>query len=102
MLYPGIKIPHINGEAYHGNSSYKPLYNDYIPIEFAINGIVSCCLTLVNVICIFITAIITLKIKEVAAPWTSTPDLRRFWEHDIRVVRETNRSTLQAAEEDER
>lgn len=33
--------------------------------------------TVVNVICIFITAIVVLKIKEVAAPYTSSPDLRR-------------------------
>ncbi|XP_041986538.1 uncharacterized protein LOC121738506 isoform X2 [Aricia agestis] len=101
LLYPGVKIPHIKGEPYSGNSSYEPLYHDYLPIEFAVNGIVSCCLTIVNVICIFITAIIFLKIKEVAAPYTSTPDLRRFWEQDIRVAREANRAQ-QRGEDDER
>lgn len=55
-----------------------------------------------NVICIFITAIIFLKIKEVAAPYTSTPDLRRFWEKDIKVAREANRAHLYKAEDDER
>jgi hypothetical protein len=35
-----------------------------------------------------------LQIKEVAAPYTSDPDLRRFWEHDIRVARDTNRATM--------
>lgn len=30
------------------------------------------------------------QIKEVAAPYTSTPELRRFWEHDIRLVRDKN------------
>ncbi|CAB3220103.1 unnamed protein product [Arctia plantaginis] len=102
LLYPGIKIPHIKGEPYTGNSSYQPLYHDYLPIEFAVNGIVSCCLTIVNVICIFITAILFLKIKEVAAPYTSSPDLRRFWEQDIKVARESNRANLQKAEDDER
>ncbi|XP_037869753.1 uncharacterized protein LOC101740339 [Bombyx mori] len=101
LLYPGIKMPHIKGESYFGNSSYQPLYHDYIPIEFAVNGIVSCCLTIVNVICIFITAIIFLKIKEVAAPYTSSPDLRRFWEQDIKVAREANKSNLRD-EDDER
>lgn len=33
------------------------------------------------------------KIKEVAAPYTSTPELRRFWQHDIRMVRDKNTST---------
>lgn len=35
-----------------------------------------------------------LQIKEVAAPYTSGPELRRFWEHDIRIVRDTNRATM--------
>ncbi|XP_068618223.1 uncharacterized protein [Battus philenor] len=102
LLYPGTKIPHIKGEPYSGNSSYVPLYHTYIPIEFAINGIVSCCLTIVNVICIFITAIMFLKIKEVAAPYTSTPDLRRFWAQDIKITRDMNKANLQQAEDDER
>ncbi|XP_045487682.1 uncharacterized protein LOC110998063 isoform X2 [Pieris rapae] len=92
LLYPDVKIPHLKGESYTGNSTYEPLYHSYLPIEFAVNGIVSCCLTIVNVICIFITAIIFLKIKEVAAPYTSTPDLRRFWEQDIKIAREANRN----------
>ncbi|XP_045495722.1 uncharacterized protein LOC123694353 isoform X3 [Colias croceus] len=96
LLYPGTKIPHLKGEPYYGNSSYEPLYHNYLPIEFAVNGIVSCCLTIVNVICIFITAIMFLKIKEVAAPYTSTPDLRRFWEQDIKVAREANKSNAKS------
>lgn len=78
LIYEDIKIPHLKGEAYTGNSSYVPIYTNYIPTEFLINGIVSALLTVVNVICIFITAIIVLKIKEVAAPYTSSPDLRRY------------------------
>jgi hypothetical protein len=35
-----------------------------------------------------------LQIKEVAAPYTSGTDLRRFWEHDIRVARDINRATM--------
>lgn len=79
LLYDGVKIPHLKGESYTGNSSYAPLYTNYMPVEFFISGIVSGLLTVVNVICIFITAIIVLKIKEVAAPYTSSPDLRRYW-----------------------
>ncbi|XP_055682541.1 uncharacterized protein LOC129789614 [Lutzomyia longipalpis] len=94
LIYEDVKMPHLKGEPYTGNSSYVPIYTDYIPTEFFVNGIVSCLLTVVNVICIFITAIIVLKIKEVASPYTSSPDLRRFWETDIRTVRKTNRSTI--------
>lgn len=72
-----IKLPHIKGEPYTGNSSFVPFYSDYMPTEFCISGIVSASLTIVNIMCIFITAIIVLKIKEVSAPYTSSPDLRR-------------------------
>jgi hypothetical protein len=81
LIYEDIKFPYVRGDSLQTNgswlSSYKPIYTNYIPTEFLINGIVSALLTVVNVICIFITAIIVLKIKEVAAPYTSTPDLRR-------------------------
>ncbi|XP_011334664.1 uncharacterized protein LOC105277759 isoform X2 [Ooceraea biroi] len=91
LIYRPIKMPHIKGESYTNfNSSYKYIYSDYLPVEFFCNGIISACLTFINVMCIFITAIIVLKIKEVAAPYTSTPELRRFWEHDIRLVRDKN------------
>ncbi|KAG8042317.1 hypothetical protein G9C98_004951 [Cotesia typhae] len=93
LIYRPIKMPHMKGESYTDlNSSYVYIYTDYLPVEFFCNGIISACLTFVNVICIFITAIIVLKIKEVAAPYTSTPELRRFWQHDIRLVRDKNTS----------
>lgn len=76
--HENIKLPHVKGEPFTGNSSYVPFYTDYMPVEFVINGIVSGSLTIINVICIFCTAIIVLKIKEVAAPYTSSPDLRRY------------------------
>ncbi|XP_076661580.1 uncharacterized protein LOC143365358 [Halictus rubicundus] len=91
LIYRPIKMPHIKGESYTDyNTSYVYVYTEYLPLEFFCNGIISACLTFINVICIFITAIIVLKIKEVAAPYTSTPELRRFWEHDIRLVRDKN------------
>ncbi|XP_015431273.1 PREDICTED: uncharacterized protein LOC107187644 [Dufourea novaeangliae] len=91
LIYRPIKMPHIKGESYTDyNTSYVYVYTDYLPVEFFCNGIISACLTFINVMCIFITAIIVLKIKEVAAPYTSTPELRRFWEHDIRLVRDKN------------
>ncbi|XP_076640153.1 uncharacterized protein LOC143351936 [Colletes latitarsis] len=91
LIYRPIKMPHMKGESYTNyNTSYVYVYTDYLPVEFFCNGIISACLTFINVMCIFITAIIVLKIKEVAAPYTSTPELRRFWEHDIRLVRDKN------------
>ncbi|EDW03141.1 GH11075, partial [Drosophila grimshawi] len=77
LIYPEKRIPHLRNEAMNSTSVYPFLYTDYLPTEFLINGIVSACLTIVNVICIFITAIIVLKIKEVSAPYTASPDLKR-------------------------
>ncbi|KAM8715857.1 hypothetical protein ACLKA7_002837 [Drosophila subpalustris] len=94
LIYPEKRIPHLKNEAMNSTSAYPFIYTDYLPTEFLINGIVSGCLTIVNVICIFITAIIVLKIKEVSAPYTASPDLKRFWETDLRTVRKTNRSTI--------
>ena len=55
---------YIRGESAESeNSSYVHIYDESIPIEFFCNGIVSSCLTIVNVICIFITAIIVLKVS---------------------------------------
>ncbi|KAG8224455.1 hypothetical protein J437_LFUL003178 [Ladona fulva] len=96
LMYPDtINIPYIPGDdLINRTTSYVPLYSDYIPTELAILGCISFCLTLVNIACIFIAAIIVLKIKEVASPYTSSPDMRRFWEHDIKVTREYNRSMM--------
>ncbi|XP_037960440.1 uncharacterized protein LOC119689640 [Teleopsis dalmanni] len=102
LIYPDKRIPHLKGEPLNGNTSYPFLYTDYLPTEFLINGIVSSLLTVVNVICIFITAIIVLKIKEVSAPYTASPDLKRFWETDLRTVRKTNRSTLRGSRDTHR
>lgn len=56
-------MPHIKGESYTDfNSSYVYVYTDYLPVEFFCNGIISACLTFINVMCIFITAIIVLKV----------------------------------------
>lgn len=77
LIYPDKKMPHVKGEPYFGNSSYQMMYTNYIPTEFLISGIVSGLLTVINVICIFITAIMVLKIKEVAAPYIASPDLKR-------------------------
>lgn len=58
-----IKMPHIKGESFIDlNTSYVNVYSKSLPIEFVCNGAISACLTFVNVICIFISAIIVLKV----------------------------------------
>ena len=59
-------MPHMKGESYTDyNTSYVYIYTDYLPVEFFCNGIISACLTFINVMCIFITAIIVLKVRKV-------------------------------------
>lgn len=88
-------MPYLRGQSENGTSSaFIPFYHKHYSNELAAMGIISFCLTLINICCIFITAVIVLKIKEVAAPYTSSADLRRFWEVDIRSARDTNRHTL--------
>ncbi|KAK3928945.1 hypothetical protein KUF71_017151 [Frankliniella fusca] len=95
-----MKIPYRIGDDINSTvSSYVPVYSNYLPNELVINGIISFCLFLVNVCCIFITAMIVLKIKEVAAPYTSGPDLRRFWEHDIPLARDNNRMSVRRSKD---
>ncbi|KAE8737215.1 hypothetical protein FOCC_FOCC017320 [Frankliniella occidentalis] len=95
-----MKIPYRVGDVINSTvSSYVPVYSDHLPNELVINGIISFCLFLVNVCCIFITAMIVLKLKEVAAPYTSGPDLRRFWEHDIPLARDNNRMSVRRSKD---
>ena len=66
LIYDDIKIPHLKGDF------TLAIYTNYILTEFLINGIISALLTVVNVICIFIT-IIFLKIMKVATPIHPVP-----------------------------
>ncbi|KDR09916.1 uncharacterized protein LOC110838384 isoform X2 [Zootermopsis nevadensis] len=70
--------------------SYSPIYSENPRVELLVLGTVSLCLTLVNIICIFVAGIIVLKIKEVA-PRTSK-DQMQFWKHDIKIARDYNRT----------
>lgn len=68
---------------------YTPSYSENLALEAAYLGIVSFLLTIVNIICIIITGILLLKLKEV------TPDkipqtFSTFWKEDIKVHRSYN------------
>lgn len=57
-----MKIPHIKGEPFKGNTSYVPTYSDFLPYELVSMGAISFCLFLVNIACIFTTAVCVLKV----------------------------------------
>ncbi|XP_066152132.1 uncharacterized protein [Euwallacea fornicatus] len=59
-------------------------------VELTALGAISLCLTFVNIVCIYVAAILVFWIKEVA-PQTAKDHLRRrFWQHDIKVTRNHN------------
>lgn len=65
-------------------------YSDNESIELLALGGISLCVTLTNVLCIYVMGFIFLKIKEVA-PVVSA-DQRQFWKHDIKVARDYNKT----------
>lgn len=67
-------------------------YSDNQASELAILGSISMCLTISNIICIYIMGILVLKIKEIA-PLISSKN-REFWKHDIKIARGLNRNGL--------
>ena len=61
---PTIDARHITCGAW-GSNSYEPIYSCALPKEAALLGVTSIALTILNILCIFIMAIVVFKIKEV-------------------------------------
>lgn len=64
-------------------------YSDDQAIELLALGGISLCVTLTNVLCIYMMGCIFLKIKEVAP---ASEDQRQFWKHDIKIARDYNKT----------
>ncbi|KAH8341283.1 hypothetical protein KR059_001754 [Drosophila kikkawai] len=60
-------------------------YSDNQAKELAVLGSISMCLTLSNVLCVYLMGILVLKVKEIA-PVIGRKN-RQFWKHDIKMVR---------------
>ncbi|CAL8100726.1 unnamed protein product [Orchesella dallaii] len=71
--------------------NHKELYCANSLKEFAIMGTVSISLTFLNIVLIFFTGMLVLKIKEVA-PYTSRNSFERFWKHDLKYARDYNKT----------
>ena len=71
-------------------NSYVPSYvNDNLPLESFFLGCISLVLTLVNIICIILTGVCILRIKEVT-PEKVPQKFQHFWKEDIRAHRNYN------------
>lgn len=65
---------------------YDHQYSDNQPLEAFILGVISLALTLLNIICIIITGIVILRIKEVA-PDKMPQTFSDFWKTDVKARR---------------
>ena len=65
---------------------YDHQYTDNQPLEAFILGVISLALTLLNIICIIITGIVILRIKEVA-PDKMPQTFSDFWKTDVKARR---------------
>ncbi|KAK8773685.1 hypothetical protein V5799_011784 [Amblyomma americanum] len=73
--------------------NYIPYYFDEYNMhkECAVLGVISFCLTVINILCIILSGILVLKIKEIA-PAKSLQGTKRFWKYDIKVARDYNKT----------
>lgn len=62
------------------------LYSEHQSVELAALGSVSMGLTIINILCIYVSGILFLKIKEVAP--IASRNQRQFWKHDIKIARD--------------
>lgn len=83
------KIYEADGKRYNSiiNTNY---YSNHQSIEVAIMGSISMCVTITNVISIYIMGVIFLRIKEVAP--MATQNYRQFWKHDVKIARDYNKT----------
>lgn len=65
-------------------------YSEHQSVELAVMGAISMCVTLTNVISIYIMGIVFLKVKEVAP--NVPANVRQFWRHDIKIARDYNKT----------
>ena len=66
---------------------YKPRYSDDLSLESFLLGLVSLTLTLINILCIIITGVLILKLKEVT-PAKVPQKFSHFWRTDVRAHRD--------------
>ena len=68
-------------------NDYSPVYSEHLAAEFAVLGIISFALTLVNIVCIVIVGVAILKLKEVT-PEKIPQSFNHFWKQDVRAHRD--------------
>lgn len=65
-------------------------YSEHPSVELGVFGCISMCITITNVICIYVVGVIFLKVKEVSS--LASRGQREFWKHDIKIARDYNKT----------
>ena len=66
---------------------YTPRYSEDLPLESFLLGLVSLTLTLINILCIIITGVLILRLKEVT-PTKVPQKFQHFWREDVKAHRD--------------
>ncbi|XP_061402829.1 uncharacterized protein LOC133338675 [Musca vetustissima] len=66
-------------------------YSENQANELAVLATISMCLTISNILCIYVMGIVVLKLKEIAP---ISGNNREFWKHDIKIARHLKRRRL--------
>ncbi|CAF1547769.1 unnamed protein product [Adineta ricciae] len=90
-LYPNEPIVNCTRPIHN---RYEPYYSCDMTYEAAILGTCSFLLTLVNIACIIIMALIILRIKEVVPLHQTNEAIQEFFKHDVKMIRDRNRLSL--------
>ena len=73
---------------------YTPRYSEDLSLESFLLGLVSLTLTLLNILCIIITGVLILRLKEVTA--SKVPQkFQHFWRTDVKAHRDYYKATRQ-------
>ncbi|KAJ6646100.1 hypothetical protein Bhyg_01310 [Pseudolycoriella hygida] len=81
---------HKDDEDIYNSVIKSTTYSQNQAVELAILGSMSMTITLINIVSIYVTGILFLKIKEVA-PMSSKLQ-QKFWKHDVKVARDYNKT----------
>ena len=76
----------------YNDNDYLPLYRCDLATEAAILAACSLLLTIVNILCIIVMALIILRIKEVVPLHQPNKEISNFFHYDVKVARDYNKT----------
>ncbi|XP_044766424.1 uncharacterized protein LOC123322545 [Coccinella septempunctata] len=92
LLWSMASVYYIKGNSsttYH-SLDFKRQYSDNDFVELLSLGFISICLTVVNIVCIYLSAVFIFKVKEVAPIAVLSKQRRQFWKYELKNARHLN------------